>query len=156
MNLDKDNYINNETSDRQQLINSEIKQIQLLEERLQVDRRKKKIGEVVVRKEVETQIIELPIRREKLVIERIGENTEKLTEVILSEEKINNFGYEELQNTNSLHITKSAYIDIKTAQNLLESLARLSTAKDAKIRIEITSNNSKNQIECQSICDRYI
>ena len=155
MNLDKNDYANHDKSDRQQIVSSEIKQIQLLEERLQVDRRRKKIGEVIVRKEVETQIVELPIRREKLIIERIGENPEKLTEVILSEEKINNFGYEELQDANSLHIIKSVYLDLETAQNLLESIAKLSTAKDTQIRIEITSNNSQDRADCQNICDRY-
>ena len=59
--------------------------ISLLEEKLVVKRQKHKLGEVVVRKEVETQTIHIPIRREKLIVEKVGVTTEHLTEVNLAE-----------------------------------------------------------------------
>ncbi len=43
--------------------------IRLLGERLVVERSKRKIGEVIIRKEVETRMIQIPVRREKLIIE---------------------------------------------------------------------------------------
>ncbi|WOD39135.1 YsnF/AvaK domain-containing protein [Nodosilinea sp. E11] len=46
--------------------------IQLLEERLVVNRKRVKVGEVSIRRVIETEIIEVPIHREKLVIEKIG------------------------------------------------------------------------------------
>jgi len=46
--------------------------IPLLEERLQINRRRQKIGEVVLRREVETRVIEVPVRREKLIIEQVS------------------------------------------------------------------------------------
>lgn len=73
-------------------INSpESYQISLLEEKLQVAHRKQKVGEVVIRKQVETRMINIPIRREKLIVERIGENPEQLTEVVVAEETVNGF-----------------------------------------------------------------
>lgn len=46
--------------------------IPLLEERLNVIRRRQKIGEIVIRREVETRIVEVPIRREKLIVEQVS------------------------------------------------------------------------------------
>ncbi|NJL09482.1 MAG: DUF2382 domain-containing protein [Calothrix sp. SM1_7_51] len=62
--------------------------IRLLEERLIVDNNKYKVGEVIVRKVVETRTIEVPIRREKLVIEQLYPRYKKLGEISLSESEI--------------------------------------------------------------------
>ncbi|MCT7996430.1 YsnF/AvaK domain-containing protein [Laspinema olomoucense] len=59
--------------------------IPLHEERLVVNRHKRKVGEVVVRKEIETRMIEVPVRREKLIVEQVSPEYKKLTEIILSE-----------------------------------------------------------------------
>jgi Domain of unknown function (DUF2382) len=129
--------------------------ISLLEEKLRVNRSKQKIGEVVVRKQVETRIVKIPIRREKLIVERIGRNPERLTEVVVTEDKINGFKYEELQNTDGLHITKSHFLDVQTARELLEAVAHLSSVGNARVRVEIVTNCLEHQIEHQGLCDRY-
>jgi stress response protein YsnF len=64
----------------------EQKTIPLREERLIVDHRKQKMGEVVVRKEIETEIIEVPIQREKLIVEQVGKETRRLAEIDLHDE----------------------------------------------------------------------
>ncbi|MBE9157974.1 YsnF/AvaK domain-containing protein [Nodosilinea sp. LEGE 06152] len=74
-------------ADRQQLISNVGKTIQLVEERLVVNRRRVKVGEISVRRVVETEIVEVPIRREKLVVERIGEG-EPLVELKLGEPRL--------------------------------------------------------------------
>lgn len=61
--------------------------IQLVEERLVVNRKRVKVGEVSVRRVVETEMVEIPVRREKLVIENIGSNTPPV-EVSLGETQI--------------------------------------------------------------------
>ncbi|MBD2231270.1 YsnF/AvaK domain-containing protein [Phormidium tenue] len=61
--------------------------IQLVEERLVVNRKRVKVGEVSVRRVVETEMVEIPVRREKLVIENIGSNTPPI-EVSLGETQI--------------------------------------------------------------------
>ncbi|MDV3000162.1 MAG: hypothetical protein N5P05_001768 [Chroococcopsis gigantea SAG 12.99] len=60
---------------------------QLLGERLVVDREKRQIGEVIIRKVVETEMVSVPLRREKLIIERVDDPVEKIGEVELSREK---------------------------------------------------------------------
>lgn len=62
--------------------------IRLLEERLVVDNKKYKVGEVIVRKVVETRMLQVPVRREKLIIEQLYPRYKKLGEVSLSETDI--------------------------------------------------------------------
>ncbi|GAX36735.1 DUF2382 domain-containing protein [Nodularia sp. NIES-3585] len=62
--------------------------VHLLEERLIADNKKRKIGEVIVRKEIETQMIQLPVRREKLIVEQVGAENKQLAEIDLSEGEI--------------------------------------------------------------------
>jgi hypothetical protein len=57
--------------------------IPLLEERLVVDFHRRKIGEVVVRKEVDICIVEVPVRRERLIVEQISPTYEQLAVVDL-------------------------------------------------------------------------
>lgn len=143
-------YNNNQESNA-----SEVYHIPLLEEKLRVDCRHQKIGEVIVRKQVETKIIKVPVRREKLVVERIGKNPKLLTEVVIGEVKVNGFKYEELNNDDNLHITRSHFLDLQTAEELLEAVASLSSAANARVRLEIVTNCSEHQIQHQDICDRY-
>lgn len=144
-------------SEQELLATSKIKesvQISLLEEKLTVNRHKRKVGEVVVRKKIETRMIQVPIRQEKLIVERIGEGSEQIAEVVIGETKINGFEAVDLVE-DDLHITQSNYLDLKTARQLLQAIAGLSSATNAKIRLEIVNNSSQEQIESQSICDRY-
>jgi stress response protein YsnF len=46
--------------------------IRLLAERLVVNQNKRKVGDVTIRKEVETRMIQVPVRREKLIVEQIS------------------------------------------------------------------------------------
>lgn len=155
--LNSDSEINSINIPRkeQQSDTSEVYQVSLLEEKLKVARYRQKIGEVIVRKQVETRMIQVPIKREKLVVERIGQNPEILTEVVIGEEKLNGFNYPELSDTDSLHVTKSNFLDLPTAEKLLEAIRHLSSADNARVRLEIVTNCSEHQIEHQNICNRY-
>ena len=57
--------------------------VRLVEERLVVNRSKRKIGEVIVRKEIETRIIQVPVRYEKLIVEQISPERKQLVEISL-------------------------------------------------------------------------
>lgn len=62
--------------------------IRLLGERLVIDRTKRKVGEVIIRKEIETQIVQVPIRREKLIVEQVSPERKQLAEIVLGQEDI--------------------------------------------------------------------
>jgi hypothetical protein len=133
----------------------ESQQIPLWAEKLTVNRRQRKVGEVVVRKQVETRMIQVPIKEEKLIIERIGENPEQLAEVVIGTSQINGVPLDKFSQTDTLHITKSHYLSIEMAQNFLKALALLPSAANSTIRLEIISDSSEEQIKHQQICDRF-
>ncbi len=147
--------MNPNVNSSQESSSSAISKISLLEEKLKVIRRKQKVGEIVVRKHVETKVVEIPIRREKLIVERVGKNTEQLTEIVINEEKINGLGYDALEpNENPLLAAKSKYFTVEKAQNVLEAISHLPSGKNAKIRLEIISSDSSIQQDFQDVCDR--
>ena len=140
------------SDEKKPTVSSEDLKISLLEEKLQVARQRKKVGEVVIRKKVETRMVRVSIRREKLIVERIGENPELLTEVIIGESKLNN--YEESDRSN-INLSQSNFLTISTAKELLEAIGHLSTATNARVRLEIITDDSADRDELQNICDRY-
>lgn len=61
--------------------------IPLLEERLIVELTQRKVGEIVVRKEIESHVlqVQVPVRREKLIVEQISPEYKLLAEVDLGQ-----------------------------------------------------------------------
>jgi stress response protein YsnF len=59
--------------------------IPLLAERVVVDRQKRKSGEIVVRKVIETEIIEVEVRREKLIVEQVSPEYKELAVIDLGQ-----------------------------------------------------------------------
>lgn len=62
--------------------------IKLLEERLVVDRTKRKVGEIIVRKEIETRMVTIPVRRERLIVEQLSPEHKQLANIDLGEEQL--------------------------------------------------------------------
>ncbi len=154
-----------ESEDNSNIVEEEI--VRLLEERLVVNRSKRKVGEVVVRKEIETQIVEVPIQREKLIIEQVGAEPRQLAEIDLGKGEIT--GVELLnvssseshprrdrevnQFDNSYTVT-GEFLSPKTASNLLEAIAYQKQHGCRKIRVELLVDNSELQENYQSMFDR--
>ena len=127
--------------------------ISLLEEKLVVNRQKHKLGEVVVRKEVETKTIHIPIRREKLIVEKVGVTTEYLTEVNLAEEQVNGVKFGELDNTKDIYQAQSNFVSLQQLRDLLIRIPDRSDTENIKLRLEIITDNSQSQQIYQNICD---
>lgn len=88
--------------------------LSLLEEKLVVERHKQKVGEVIVRKIIETRTIHIPIRREKLIVEKTGGvGSNHLTEIDLGEEKVNEIKFSELGDTNDIYQVQSEFISLE-------------------------------------------
>lgn len=119
--------------------------IRLLEERLVVRSDKQKVGEIVVRKEVETRMIEVPVRREKLIVEQVQPQYERLAEIDLG------------QTTGTEHTgtTISGEFDSpRTVSDLLDAIARTPEHACAEIRVEIKLKDPKHQATYQTWFDR--
>jgi stress response protein YsnF len=78
-------FTTNETANRfessAKILDEEI--IPLLAERVIVDRHKRKSGEVVIRKVIETEVIEVVVRREKLIVEQVSPEYKELAVIDL-------------------------------------------------------------------------
>ena len=53
-----------------------------------VDRNKHKVGEMIVRKEIETRIIQVPVRYEKLIVEQVSPERKQLVEINLGQAEV--------------------------------------------------------------------
>lgn len=147
------------SNDRVSADSLDVQQISLLEEKLQVARRREKVGEVIIRKQVETRMVHLPIRREKLIVEKTGKNAERLAEVIISEEKVNGFSYDELNRSNNFNLEQSQFVSPVVARELLSELAQLPASAKLKVRLEILREDSEDQnlaLKVKNICDRSL
>jgi Domain of unknown function (DUF2382) len=95
------------------------KTIPLLEERLVVNFHRRKIGEVVVRKEVDVCIVEVPVRRERLIVEQISPKYEQLAVVDLGSASA-----EAIQSTNGRlpPTLQASFVSVNAAVDFLQSI----------------------------------
>lgn len=117
----------------------------LLEEKLVVKRSRQKVGEVIVRKQVETRTVHIPIRREKLIVEKSGTHPELITEVDLGATKVNGIGFDELKGTSDIYQAHSQFVSLQTARELLSKIADCDSHGDLKIRLELITDNSEDK-----------
>ncbi|BAY38889.1 hypothetical protein NIES2111_32380 [Nostoc sp. NIES-2111] len=100
----------------------------LLEERLVVDNIRQKIGEVVVRKVIETEMVQVPVRREKLIVEQVGPEHRQLAEIDLSQGGISGIelaqnGSHKLASLNGGLTVSGNFDSAKIASLLLNAIA---------------------------------
>lgn len=70
-----------EPADTPEVLSEEI--FRLLGERVVVDRSKRKVGEVIVRKEIKIRMVQVPVRYEKLIVEEVSPEHKILAEIDL-------------------------------------------------------------------------
>ena len=147
----------------------------LLEERLIVNLSKRKSGEIVIRKEIETQTIQVqvPVRREKLIVEQVSPEYKLLAQIDLGASPLTDLaiapaldgvpkslgnGTTATPNPVERHTqpTVSGQIDSLTAaSNLLNEIADLPAADWETVRIEIVLKDAKHHDSYQALFDRY-
>ncbi|MBD1915686.1 DUF2382 domain-containing protein [Phormidium sp. FACHB-322] len=110
--------------------------IQLVEERLVVNRKRVKVGEVSVRRVVETEMVEIPVRREKLVIENIGSNTPPV-EVSLGETQILGNEIAVQPHSNQDTVASGIFETIQDATSFLGTTEKRPEFQCEKIRVAI-------------------
>lgn len=109
--------------------------LRLLEERLAVNRYRRKVGEVIIRKVVETHMIQVPVRREKLVVEQVSPERKQLASVDLGKGEL--FGVEFMQATDDVSSLegRETFISAKTASRILEEIAENPTYRSARVKV---------------------
>ena len=149
--------------------------ISLLEERLVVDLTRRKVGDIVVRKEIETQHlqIQVPIRREKLIVEQVSPEYKLIAQIDLGAEQVDTaaitqsiereFGSTATDNQpivvklvdRDRQTLQGRNYSPKAASELLAELASLPDRDCENIQIEIVLKNSAAQANYQAVLDRY-
>ncbi|WP_416670460.1 DUF2382 domain-containing protein [Egbenema bharatensis] len=114
---------------------NEEQNLRLLEERVLVNRYRRKVGEVIVRKVVETQMIEVPVRLEKLVVEQISPERKQLACVNLNPELLANIAIPQDELDSQQPAINETFIDARTADRILEEIAENPVYRTAKVKI---------------------
>jgi len=151
--------------------------ISLLEERLVVDFIRRKVGEVVIRKEIKTCLlqVEIPVRREKLIVEQLSPEYKRLAEIDLGQEPILDGAIVNPSQTtlhslisadhDAQHLTierpqssqkriQRTFNSIESAKNLLDEIAARFDKDNETIHIEIVFTDSEHQKVYRSLFDR--
>lgn len=130
--------------------------VRILEERLVVDRIKSKLGEVIIRKEIETRMVLVPIQREKLIVEQVSLEEKQLADIELGEEDM--LAIELTVETTENRLSKTVdsanelivigeFVSAKTASLLLNAIALERNQRCKKVRVKIVTEDA----ECQQI-----
>ncbi|BAY73888.1 hypothetical protein NIES25_02960 [Nostoc linckia NIES-25] len=138
---------------------SEEKIIRLLEERLVVESNKHRIGEVVVRKEIETRMVQVPVRREKLIVEQVSPEHKQLAEIDLSGGEISGLELNELETVELTHFdggltVTGEFSSPKIASLLLNAIALEKNHGCNKVRVAISVADESHQRKYQEWFDR--
>ncbi len=144
----------------------------LLEERLIVNLSRRKVGEIVIRKEIETQIlqVEVPVQREKLIVEQVSPEYQLLAQIDLGRSNsvaIADTLVDRLTLAANDKEPISTRLDrnepkvagevdsLKAASDLLNEIANMPDADWETVRIEIVLKDAKHQDNYQALFDRY-
>ncbi|WP_225912389.1 YsnF/AvaK domain-containing protein [Nostoc flagelliforme] len=133
--------------------------IRLLEERLVVESSKRKVGEVIVRKEIETRMIQVPVRREKLIVEQISPEHKQLAEIDLGQEEISGIDLTEVERLEVQHfgsglMVSGEFSSPKTASLLLNAIALEQNHGCNQVRVTIAVEDESHQKKYQEWFDR--
>ncbi len=117
--------------------------IRLLEERLVINRSKRKVGEVIVRKEIETRMVQVPIQWEKLIVEQVGDDPKVLAEIDLGEGHITGIDLTEIKSDRQEPTVKAEFTSVQKAIKILNAIASQPRHGCVKVRIELVLENQQ-------------
>ncbi len=155
----KEQLINNSAIDRENSLGSTgEKIIPLLEERLIVDYKKQKLGEIVVRKEIETRNIQVVVRREKLIVEQVGEESKLLAEIDLDRGdsySVDWMTHRELKDIEGNLTATGEFNSPEIVSLLLNAIALDTDHGCQQVKVELTLQNPLQQKKCQEWINRF-
>jgi stress response protein YsnF/sporulation protein YlmC with PRC-barrel domain len=115
--------------------------VRTLEEKLILNRSKRKAGEVIVRKEVETRMVEVPVRYEKLIIEQIGTDigaeTRQLAAIDLGKGEVIGVEFADASDSTYLPRVKGEFATPAAASHVLDMIAKTLHHRCKQVNIEI-------------------
>lgn len=132
--------------------------IRMLGERVVVDRSKRKLGEVIVRKEIETRMVQVPVRCETLIVEQVSPEGKQLAEIELGQEAAAGIELNETvmsaTTLDSKLTVRGEFNSPKVSSLLLNALSRERRHRCKKVRVEIVVEDAERQKTYQEWFDR--
>jgi hypothetical protein len=133
--------------------------IKLLEERLVVNSHHQKVGDVIVRKVIETRMVEVPIRREKLIVEQISPENKQLAEIDLASAEISGLELIQGETPESLSLNggvrvSGVFSSPKIASLLLNAIALEKNHGCGQVQVTIVVDNEQCRQKYQEWFDR--
>lgn len=136
-----ENVETDEDEENLDIVDQEV--IRLLEERLVINRSKRKVGEVIVRKEIETRMVQVPIQWEKLIVEQVGDDPKVLAEIDLGEGSITGIDLTEIKSDRQEPTVKAEFTSVQKASKILNSIASQPRHGCVKVRLELVLENKQ-------------
>ncbi|MBD2532287.1 DUF2382 domain-containing protein [Nostoc flagelliforme FACHB-838] len=138
---------------------SEEQIIRLLEERLFVESSKRKVGEVIVRKVIETRMVQVPVHREKLIVEQISPEHKQLAEIDLGQGEIAGLDLTEVERLefagfDSSLTVSGEFSSPKIASLLLNAIAQERDHGCKQVRVTVAVEDESQQQKYQEWFDR--
>jgi sporulation protein YlmC with PRC-barrel domain len=133
--------------------------IRLLEERLVVGSKKRKVGDVIVRKEIETRMIQVPVQREKLIVEQVTPEHKRLAEIDLGQGEISGIELTEgksrrITNFDSGLTVSGEFNSPKIASLLLNAIALEKNHGCQQVKVAVLVEDESLQKKYQEWFDR--
>lgn len=116
--------------------------VRLLEERLLVNRRKRKVGEVIVRKEIETRIVEVPVRRERLIVEQVSPERKQLASIDLGHRDLDGVELRQAGYAESTSVVRKEFSSPEAASQFLQGIAAHPNAGHGTVQVTIVVTQS--------------
>ncbi len=130
--------------------------VQLLQERLVVDRHKRKVGEVIVRKEVETRYVRVPVRHEKLIVEQVEPTYKQLAVIdLIQEQDASGIELPKISSPDPTSTVKGEFNSPRLASQILEAIASHNDHRCRVVRVEVVLEDPEFQLGYQQWFDRY-
>jgi len=132
-----------EYADAPDIVEEEV--IRLLEERLVVNLTKRKVGEVVVRKKIETRMVEVPVQYEVLIVEQVSPELKVLAEIDLGQGEIPAIEATEIVRPDTQPNVSGEFTSLKTASLLLDAIAKQKSHGCKLVRVEVVLEDTQHQ-----------
>lgn len=129
--------------------------IRLLDERLVVDRKRRKLGEVVVRKAIETRVIEVPVRRETLIIEQVSPEHKPLASIDLGQERLEGIELRDVVDAESRPVVRGEFSSPRIASQFLQAIADRPNSGCEKVQVTLVLTDPRLQETYLQWLERY-
>lgn len=132
--------------------------IQLLEERLVVNRgNRRKLGEIAVRKEIETRMVQVPVRYEKLIVEQVEPEYKRLAVVDLEPQDHPDltFNATPTSGSNLQPQVVGEFTSASAASRFLDAVAQSPNANYQKVEVRVLLRDAEHQRMYQQWVEQY-